>query len=59
MQRVRIAAQRGRDPLPPPTDRSRPLRGKAVQRLEVNLAGPWSNALTLVGKDNSLFLEWE
>lgn len=58
MQRVRIAAQRGRDPLSP-TDRSRPLRGKAVQRLEVNLAGPWSNALTLVGKDNSLFLEWE
>ncbi len=42
-----------------PTDRSRPLRGKAVQRLEVNQAGPWSNALTLVGKDNSLFLEWE
>lgn len=57
MQRIRIAALRGRDPLRP-TDRRARLTGRAVQRLEANASGPWSNALTSVGKDNLLFAEW-
>ncbi len=57
MQGIYIAAMRGRDPLCP-TDRSHPLAGKAVQRLEIN-GGGHCNALTSVGKDNLVFIDYE
>ena len=57
MQRIYIAASRGRDSLNP-TDRSHSVQGFSVQRFEVNKGGGWSNALTTVGKDNLVYIEY-
>lgn len=56
-KRIRIAASRGRDPLHP-TDRKHSVKGRSVQRLEINEYGT-SNALTSVGKDNLVLLIYD
>lgn len=57
MRRVYIAAFRGRDLLHP-TDRKHSVQGRSVQRMEINLERT-CNALTSVGKDNMLYIEYD
>ncbi len=57
MQRIYIAASRGRNPMNP-TDRTHSVQGFSVQRLEVNACG-WSNTLASVGKDNLVYIVYD
>ena len=58
MLHFRIAAFRGRDP-DNPSDRKHPSNGRFCQRMEINGGGgSTTNALTSVGKDNMVYVEY-
>lgn len=57
MLHFRIAAFRGRDP-DNPSDRKHPSNGRFCQRMEINGRGT-TNALTSVGKDNMVLIEYD
>lgn len=57
MRNIQIAAFRGRDP-GTPSDRKHPSCGRLRQRMELNVQGT-TNALTSVGKDNMVCIEYE
>ena len=57
MLHFRIAAFRGRDP-DNPSDRKHPSNGRFCQRMEINVCGT-TNALTSVGKDNMVLIEYD
>lgn len=56
-KRINIAASRGRAPLHP-TELKYSVKGRWVQRLEINVGGV-SNALTSVGLDNLVLLTYD
>ena len=57
MLHFRIAAFRGRDP-DNQSDRKHPSNGRFCQRMEINGEGT-TNALTSVGKDNMVLIEYD
>lgn len=57
MHRIHIAAFHGRDP-DNPNDRKHSVQGRSEQRMEINWWGT-SNTITLVGKDNIVYIEYD